>query len=138
MSGLKDVNTFLNELIDAFPEIKDEVLDDDYEDLIALQVGCLTRFTQAAIKIEDWKTVTRCIKFVNENFDSVEFSVENSLAISYLGQLEFPRGNMAEKLLPKKLYEIREALLEYYNSIRAQPNFTPKKKNKKEARYLRS
>lgn len=138
MPELKDVNTFLNELIDAFPEVRDEVLDEDYEDLIALQVGCLTKFTQAAIKIEDWKTVARCIKFVNENFDNVEFSIENSLAISYLGKLEFPQDSMAEKLLPKKLYEIREALLGYYDSLQAQSYFTPKKKNKKETRYLRS
>jgi len=138
MPELKDVNTFLNDLVTAFPEIKGEVLDEDYQDLIALQVGCLTRFSQAAIKAEDWKTVARCIKFVNESFDQVEFSVENSLAISYLGKLEFSQESMAEKLLPKNLCEIRETLLEYYESIRTQPHFTPKKKDKKKARYLRS
>jgi|GEM_PF-1662484 len=137
MSELKDVQTFLNDLVTAFPEVKDEVLDDGYEDLIALQVGCLTKFTQAAINTEDWKTVDRCIKFVNENFENVEFSVENSLAISYLGQLNFPQRTLAEKLLPKKLFEIREALLQHYETLTNLPHRAPKK-IKKEARYRRS
>jgi len=110
----KDHQTFIDELIVAFPEIKDEVLDEDYLGLTTLQIGCFKRFTQKAIDNNDLILVKKCFDFVDSNIDVVEYNVENSLVISYLGKLNFSNDCEVDKLLTKKLRELRVTLAEYY------------------------
>lgn len=106
MDALKDADTFINELVGAFPEIEEEVTDEDYKGLIGLQIGCLTRFTQKAIDNNDLDMVTKSLNFVEDNIGKVEHKIENSLYISYLGKLNIIKGSKAEKLLSGNLKKV--------------------------------
>ena len=96
---------FIDMLVKRFPEIKEEVLDEDYEGLLTLQVGCFKRFTQEAINNNDFQRVSASFEFVNELIDQVTAKVENALYISYLGHLTISKGSKVEKMLPGKLKE---------------------------------
>ncbi|MEE1946447.1 hypothetical protein VRU48_15085 [Pedobacter sp. KR3-3] len=110
MISKKDEKTFINDLVNNFPEIKEEVLDEDIADLLSLQVGCFKRFTQNAIDLNDLITIERCFGFVDENFEQVIFKIENSLVISFLGHLDFSKNPKIEKMLSEKLKKILKAL----------------------------
>ncbi|MDR3694589.1 hypothetical protein [Mucilaginibacter sp.] len=116
MTKLKNRKTFINELVDTFPQIKSEVFDEDYKKFISLQIGCFRHFTQNAIDTGDLKTVKKCFEFVDKNFETVVFEIENSLMISYLGKLNIAKGSQVDKLLPLKLKNAKEVLTSYYES----------------------
>ena len=98
--------TFLNELIDNFPEIRDELSDEDFKDLIYLQIGCFKRFTQSAIDKEKLDVVKKCFQFIENRLDSLDQKVENAVYISYLSKLEIKKNSKTEKLLSKKMKSI--------------------------------
>ena len=110
MKNKRDEKAFIEDLINCFPEIKKEVLDEEIVGLLSLQVGCLTRFTQKAIDVNDLHTVSRCFHFVEESFEQVVFEIENSLVISVLGHLDFRKNPKAEKMLSEKFKDILKAL----------------------------
>ena len=114
---LKNVENFVNDLITTFPEIKEEVLDEDYEGLITLQIGCFMRFINNAIKANDWVLIKKCMDFIQENINIVDKRIENSLVISCLGKLKIPKGSQVEGLIPKELKSIMETLEAYYDSM---------------------
>lgn len=108
----KDETIFIEVLICTFPEIKDEVLDEDWVDITSLQIACFTRFTQKAIDANDNDIVLRCFQFVDSNIDNVIFKVENSLTISWLGKLNFDKNKKAYGFLPPQLKELYTTLLQ--------------------------
>ncbi len=116
MNNLKNDKEFIGDLIKEFPEIKDEVLDEDYSGLITLQIGCLTRFTQKAIDTNDLNLVKKIFLFVEADFDQLSHKVMNSLYISYIGKLKIPPRSEAEKLLPEKFKNAFVELEEHYMS----------------------
>jgi hypothetical protein len=103
MNNLKNEQAFIKELISAFPEIKNEILDEDYAGLISLQIGCFKRFTQKAIDNNDLDVVKKSFQFVEANIGTVEHKIENALYISYLGKLNIVKNSKVEKLLPDSL-----------------------------------
>jgi hypothetical protein len=103
----KDSRTFINELITAFPEIKDEVLDEDWIGLIHLQISCLTRYTQKAIEANDVSKALKCFEFVNSIIDQVSFKIENALVVSWVFHLTFQNNTELYKLFPIKLKELK-------------------------------
>ena len=103
----KNSEIFIDELIKAFPEIKDEVLDEDWIDLIHIQVGCLTRYTQKAIDDDNIEVALKCFQFVNNILNQVEFKIENSLVISWVFHLTFHKNMELYKLFPIKLKELK-------------------------------
>jgi len=114
---LKDQHSFIEDLVNHFPEIKDEVLDDDWTGLITLQIGCFMRFTQKAIDTNDITTIKNCFRFVDDNLDAVEFNVENSLTISWLGKLDFAKNKVAFDLLSTKLKNLYTQLRQWNTDI---------------------
>jgi len=114
---LKDQHSFIEDLVNHFPEIKDEVLDDDWTGLITLQIGCFMRFTQKAIDTNDITTIKNCFWFVDDNLDAVEFNVENSLTISWLGKLDFAKNKVAFDLLSTKLKNLYTQLRQWNTDI---------------------
>jgi hypothetical protein len=116
MNNLMSTAEFMELLVHIFPEIREEVEDEDIEGLVTLQIGCFTRFTQKAIDNKDWTTVKKCFDFVMETMHTVEFRVENSLFISYIGKLKIPENSKAHKMLPEKFKEVRKALEEFYST----------------------
>jgi hypothetical protein len=124
---------FIEALVTKFPEIKDEVLDEDYDNLVSLQVGCFRRYTQKAIDANDRPTTLKCFHFADNCIDMVEFEVENSLAISWAAKLKFDSHDDLYSLFPAKLKQIRTELLEAYDAIKQKqmPHKAKKYKNKK-------
>ncbi|MGZ3814024.1 MAG: DUF7674 family protein [Mucilaginibacter sp.] len=116
MNIKKDENAFLNDLIQEFPTIKEEVMDEDYLGLISLQLGCFRRFTQKAIDTDNLDLIKKCFLFVDENFDIVSAEIKSSLYISYLAKLNFSPKSKVEGLLPLKLKKAIKDVNEYYAS----------------------
>jgi hypothetical protein len=116
MSHLKNQEAFINELISTFPEIKSEVLDEDYLGLVSLQIGCFRRFTQDAIVNNNLPLVKKCFDFIDKSIDAATQDIKNSIAISYLSKLDIKKGKI-ETLLSFKLKNILNELNEYYESL---------------------
>jgi hypothetical protein len=116
MKRLKNHKIFIEEMVTAFPEIKSEVFDEDYLGAISLQIGCFRRFTQRAIDANKLDTVKKCFEFIDSNTGVVDFEIENSLCISYLGKLNIAKNSSVERLLSDKLKNVREQLTNYYES----------------------
>lgn len=114
MTNIKDHRAFINDLILAFPEIEEEVLDEDNLNSITLQLIEFKAFTQKAIDSNDLETVKRCFEFVASNWNSIEFEMENSLTITYLAKLKIIKDSNAERLLPTML---KAVLKEYRDAI---------------------
>ena len=89
MNSLKSNEEFIQDLVDLFPEIKDEIQDKDYTSLATLQIGCFRHFTQEAINSNNLETVIKCYNFVDRNIGKVGHKIESALYISYLGKLDF-------------------------------------------------
>jgi len=111
-----DDKTFIEKLVKDFPEIKDEILDEDNLDSTSLQIFCFRAFTQDAIDNDDIELVKRCLLFVNDVFYKVDFKIQNSLCISYLVKLRFQKGSRIEKIVPQKLQKEINDLKESYNN----------------------
>ena len=77
---------FLNKLIECFPDMKEEILDDDYNGLFSLQVGVFRDITQKAIDTHDLENVEKYTQFILDNFDD---DVNNSIVLSYIQKLNF-------------------------------------------------
>ncbi len=105
-NNLLDGNAFIEKLINVFPELKEEILDEDFSGLITLQLGSFKRFTQKLIDSDDQMSLEKCFKFINDNIDNLEFRVENALYLSYLDRLNFDQNPNAKTLLPNKLKNI--------------------------------
>ncbi|MEP1069417.1 MAG: hypothetical protein ABJG99_11765 [Crocinitomicaceae bacterium] len=85
---------FLKIIIDQFPEIKEEILDDDYDGLIHLQISVFARYTNNYIKIKRFDEVKRIFDFFEKVIDKVDPDTENALYVSFLEHIEFE--NMSE------------------------------------------
>ena len=64
------------------------------------------RFTQKAIDANNNSLVLKCFQFVDVNINEVEFKIENSLVISWLGKLNFDNNPDLYNRLPKKLKKL--------------------------------
>jgi len=113
---LKDTDTFIGELIRTFPELQDEVQDEDYAGLIAMQISCFTRLTQKAIDAGNWDLVVKCFSFIAGIFNSIEYKIQNAIVISYIGKLNISENCKAELLMPSEFKNIRNNLELYYNT----------------------
>jgi len=80
---------FLNKLIQCFPDMKEEILDDDYNGLFSLQVGVFRDITQKAIDTHDLENVEKYTQFILDNFDDFDDDVNNSIVLSYIQKLNF-------------------------------------------------
>ena len=91
-------------------------MDDDLTGLITLQVGCLTRYTQKAIDANNIPTALKCFQFVERMINEVEFNIENSLVIGWIGRLKFEKNERLYTQFPANLKTLRIKLDEHYNS----------------------
>jgi hypothetical protein len=110
----KNNTSFISDLIHTFPEIEEEVLEEDWLNLISLQIGCFSRFTQKAVDNNNIALVIKCFQFADDNINIVESNIENSLAISWLGKLNFDNNKNAYQLLSPKLIELYVKLQKHY------------------------
>lgn len=105
---------FLDLLTQQFPSIKEEVFDDDWKDLIHLQVACFYRYTNQCIISGRLDEVRRCFDFFEKTIEKVDNRTENALYVSFLEHLDMAGSeiNKAEsrKLLSTKYLKIWEQL----------------------------
>jgi len=107
---------FINALIKVFPEIKDDVLDEDNDGLITLQISFFRKFAQNAVDNDDLLTIRKCFQFVDDMIGNVDDRIENALYLSFLNKLSFVGNPGAEKLLSNKLLGARSEINDYENS----------------------
>ncbi|MFB9844995.1 DUF7674 family protein [Mucilaginibacter ginsenosidivorans] len=114
---------FIDQLVNNFPEIKGQVLDEDDVGLITLQMGTFKRFTQKAINENNIQTVKKCFDFISLHNSMVNSRIQNSIGITYLAKLTIRKNSKIEKLLPPELKNIRDSLHRHYNSVSENKGF---------------
>jgi hypothetical protein len=110
-----DEPTFINQLIKTFPQIKEEVLDEDWAGVIGLQIGYFRRYTQKAIDTNNVAVALQCFLFVENIINNVEFAIENSLIIQWIGKLNFETNKDLFSSFPVGLKKLRDKLNDDYN-----------------------
>ena len=104
--------SFINELVSTFPEIREYVLNEDNNGLIHIQVGDFTIFTQKAIDDNNVPLALKCFKFVEEVINKVKPKTKDALIISWIFHLYFGRNESLYAQFPPGLKEIRNKLEE--------------------------
>lgn len=115
-----DRKEFIATMLETFPEIKDEVLDEDNNGIITLQIGCFKRFTQRAIDENNLEIVQKCFQFIDDTIEKAggksKSKVENAIYLSFLAKLNFDNNPNAKKYLSKKLLLAKNDLDQYEQS----------------------
>jgi hypothetical protein len=97
---------FIKLLIDQFPDIKDDIIDEDYEGLIHMQVGCLADYANKCIANGRLDEVRRVFDFFEKTVEKVDSKVENALYVSFLEHVDMDNASAhasaALKLLNRK------------------------------------
>ena len=105
---------FLTSLVAHFPSLASEVLDEDYEGLIHLQVGCLARYANACLATARLDELARVIRFFEATVERVDSRTENALYVSFLEHLdvegETENARQARQLLSPHYRRIWQAL----------------------------
>ena len=86
---MKDQDLFIKELIDLFPSLKEELLDEDYRASITFQMGSFKRFMQEAIAKNDGDKFDVMVDFLTKNLPLVDKRVQNAIYLGFLGKLDF-------------------------------------------------
>lgn len=69
---MKDKNLFINELIELFPSLEEELLDEDDSDSITFQMRSFKRFMQQIIDENDLNKFNSMVDFLTKNFPLVD------------------------------------------------------------------
>ncbi len=88
---MKDQDLFIKELIDLFPSLEEELLDEDFRASITFQMGSFKRFMQEAIAKNDLNKFDGMVDFLTKNLPLVDKRVQNAIYLSFLGKLDFFR-----------------------------------------------
>ncbi|UQA74202.1 hypothetical protein K2F45_20675 [Sphingobacterium siyangense] len=115
---MKDQDLFIKELIQLFPSLKEEFLDEDYRDSITFQMGSFKRFIQQAIAKNDGDKFDAMVVFLNKNLPLVDKRVQNAVYLSFLGKLDFSKNPDFKKRLGQHLGEAYTDIENYNNSPR--------------------
>ncbi|WP_457067285.1 DUF7674 family protein [Hymenobacter sp. UYAg731] len=101
---------FLQSLVEQFPELASDVLDEDYAGLIHLQIGCMARYANQLLKQARFDTLERLFSFFQNTVDKVDSSTENALYVSFLEHVEMngddEKSKAARKFLQPKYLQI--------------------------------
>ena len=113
---MKDQDLFIKELIDLFPSLKEELLDEDYRASITFQMGSFKRFMQEAIAKNDGDKFDAMVNFITKNLPLVDKRVQNAIYLSFLGKLDFSENPNLKKRLGQDLGKAYTAIDNYNNS----------------------
>ncbi|WP_418359730.1 DUF7674 family protein [Sphingobacterium detergens] len=113
---MKDKNLFINELIELFPSLEEELLDEDDSDSITFQMGSFKRFMQEVIDENDLNKFNSMVDFLTKNLPLVDKRIQNAIYISFLGKLEFSKNPSLRKLLGVSLGKAYSDIENYNNS----------------------
>lgn len=113
---MRDQDLFINELIQLFPSLKEELLDEDYRASITLQMGCFKRFMQEVIAKNDEDKFDAMVDFLTKNLPLVDKRVQNAIYLNFLGKLDFSENLDLRKRLGQHLGKAYTAIENYNNS----------------------
>jgi len=113
---MKDQDLFVKELIELFPNLEEEFLDEDYRASITFQMVCLKRFMQGVIAKNDGDKFDAMVDFLTKNLPLVDKRVQNAIYLSFLGKLDFSENPDLIKRLGQLLGKAYTAIENYNNS----------------------
>jgi hypothetical protein len=94
---------------EQFPEIKEELFDEDYAGLMHLQIGLLANYTNENIEKARFDEIQRIFDFFSAVIDKVDSTTENAFYVSFLEHLNMDGNSEKEKqalkLLPNKFIQ---------------------------------
>ena len=110
---------FTPALIEAFPELREEVEDEVFAGLLHLEMACFARYTQAAIDAGDDGRLGVCYEFADRFFLAADDELKNAFYVSYLENLHFgrPGDEKAKSLMPPALLEGRHEIMRYLEEL---------------------
>jgi len=79
---------FIQLLLERFPSLKAEVLDESRSDLIYLQVSCLTDYANSCLRDGLICEFEKAIAFFYQTVGKVDITAEDALFLNFLGDLE--------------------------------------------------
>ncbi|GAB3723903.1 hypothetical protein GCM10027594_04920 [Hymenobacter agri] len=107
---------FLQSLAESFPEIAEEVLDEDYAGLIHLQVGAMARYGNRLIQTGRFDELQKLFDFFHHTVTKVDSNTENALYVSFLEHIdmagESEKAKQARSILPAGYLSTWQALWE--------------------------
>ncbi|WP_433902810.1 DUF7674 family protein [Sphingobacterium puteale] len=112
---MKGKNLFINELVELFPSLEEELLDEDNSDSITFQMGTFRRFMQAAIDENDRSKFNSMVYFLTKNLPLVDKRIQNAIYINFLGKLDFSKNPSLRKLLGGSLGKAYSDIENYHN-----------------------
>lgn len=113
---MKDQDLFINELIDLFPSLEEELSDEDYRASIIFQMGCFKRFIQEVIAKNDGDKFDAMVGFLTKNLPLVDKRIQNAIYLSFLGKLNFSENPNFKKRLGQDLGKAYTDIEKYNNS----------------------
>ncbi len=113
---MKDQDLFIKELIDLFPSLEEELLDEDYRASITFQMGSFKRFMQEAIAKNDGDKFDAMVDFLRKNLPLVEKRVQNAIYLNFFGKLDFSENLDLRKCLGQHLGKAYTDIENYNNS----------------------
>lgn len=107
---------FLFSLAEAFPEIAEEVLDEDYAGLIHLQISPMARYANQLISARQFETLKKLFDFFHHVVKKVDSVTENALYVSFLEHVDMAgdsdKATHARHLLQAEYLPVWRALWE--------------------------
>ena len=88
---------FLTGLIEHFPGLEANLLDEDYSFSIHLQVGCWATYVNNCVAAGQLEEVRKAIHYFQQTVERVDPATENALYVSFLEHLEFAGGTLNAK-----------------------------------------
>jgi hypothetical protein len=113
---MKDQDLFIKELIDLFPSLEEELLDEDFRASITFQMGSFSRFMQEVIAKNDGDKFDAMVNFLTKNLPLVDKRVQNAIYLSFLGKLDFSENPNFKKRLGQHLGKAYTDIENYNNS----------------------
>lgn len=112
----KKFEEFINAALIEYPEYKDQIMDEDWDDLPYLQMGVFTRIVNDLILDGDESKFKQILTFLGEQYEEGDDKLKNIFAVSFLEHLKF-KGKRFIALMPKVLLEVLVDITEYNKEI---------------------
>lgn len=118
---MTETKQFIEQLCREFPDMANDILDEDILDIFSLQIGVFRSYTQIAIDEGDFPKVESYLKFIDPYLKNIcqksssidkASKIENSIVLSYITKLDFKNYSKS-----KCINEIQKEFQEYNDSI---------------------
>ena len=80
---------FLETLAKQFPEVKNDIQDEDDNGLIHLQIATFARYTNECINNKRFDVVRKIFDFFEKTIEKIDPKTENAMYVSFLEHIEF-------------------------------------------------